>query len=140
MNTIAFSYSSEEHVASCIINYNNLEFIGIAECHPDDMDFASERTGCAIAEARARIQMLRYIRDGELKPTLKSYKHLMSCMKTSKYFDPTSYEAKMIRSTIKQLEEKLSNTKLLITREQADLKDYIKSKDDFYKRIRKART
>lgn len=140
MNTIAFSYESNENVASCIINYKNMEFVGIAQCHPDDLDFASERTGCVIAESRARIQMLRYIRDGEIKPVLKSYKHLMNCMKSSKYFNPASYEAKMIRNQIKLLETELKEIKEHITNETEGLKYYISEKDKFYQKIRKARS
>lgn len=30
MNTIAFSYNPEEMVASCIIMYHGMEFVGIA--------------------------------------------------------------------------------------------------------------
>lgn len=136
MNTIAFSYDAENGVSSCIISYNGMEFVGIAQCHPEDMDFESERTGCTIAEWRARIQMLRYIRDGEIKPTLTAFKHTMDCMKTSKYFNPSSYEAKMIRNKIKQYENELHDTREDIKCLSEDLKTYINGKDKIYKKLR----
>lgn len=140
MNTIAFSYDKENNTASCIISYNGMEFVGLATCHPEDLDFASERTGCAIAESRAKVKMWKYIKNGELAPILKTFKHLMSCMKNSKHFNPSSYEAKMIRSQIKQIENKIGETNVRIQLEKDFLKNYIKSKDDFYKKIRKGRT
>ena len=140
MNTIAFSYNPEEMVASCIIMYHGMEFVGFAQCHPEDEDFASERTGCTIAELRARLQMLRYMRDGEIKPTLTAFKHTMDCMKTSKHFNPASYEAKMIKNKIKQYERELIDIKNEISYSSDNLKTYIDGKDKVYKKLRQARS
>lgn len=140
MNTMAFSYDAEENLASCIISYNGMEFVGIAQCHPDDFDFASERTGCTIAELRAHIKMLRYRRDGEITPTLKTFKHMMDCMKTSKKFNPKSYEAKMIRNKINQLEDELHEIKSDIKYFNNNLRTYINGKEEVYQKVRKART
>jgi hypothetical protein len=52
----------------CTIKYKGKEFIGIANCHPDDTDFESERVGMTIAEARANIKVLCFMRDCEIKP------------------------------------------------------------------------
>ena len=57
-----------------IITYNGYRFVGEATCHPDDMDFESERVGLTIAEARANIKVLRHMRDCEVKPQLKNSK------------------------------------------------------------------
>ena len=75
-----------------------MAFTGVAYCHPDDLDFASERTGLFIAESRAIIKVLIFQRDHEIKPALATLNHLYSNMRTSKYYNPKSYEAKMIRS------------------------------------------
>ena len=44
------------------IKYNNITFTGDAKCLPEDKDFESERTGCFIAEVKANIKKLKYIR------------------------------------------------------------------------------
>lgn len=140
MNTIAFSYNPEEMVASCIISYNNLEFVGTAQCHPEDEKFASERTGCTIAELRARLKMLKYMKNGQLKPILEAFKHTMSCMKMSKHFNTRSYEARMIRRKIKQYETDLENIQKEIEVCNNNLKTYIDGKDKIYKKLKQAKS
>ena len=95
-HNISFGYAQGS--ACCIIIYNGFEFVGEAQCHPDDMDMESERTGLCIAEARAMIKVMRFKRDYEIAPQLKILNHLYSNMSTSKYFNPKSYEAKMLRN------------------------------------------
>ena len=118
-----------------IINYNGYRFVGEATCHPDDMDFESERVGLTIAEARANIKVLRHMRDCEIKPQLKILTHLYSNMKTSKSFNPISYEAKMVRSQIRAIEKELATINNGIADEQKFVKDYIAGKDKMYKRL-----
>ena len=119
-----------------IINYNGYRFVGEATCHPDDMDFESERAGLTIAEARANIKALRHMRDCEIKPQLKVLNHLYSNMKTSKSFNPISYEAKMVRSQIRAIEKELATINNGIADEQKFVMDYIAGKDKMYKRLR----
>jgi len=119
-----------------IIEYNGYRFIGEATCHPDDLDFESERVGLTIAEARANIKVLRHMRDCEVKPQLKILNHLHNNMKTSKSYNPNSYEAKMLRSQIHAVENELATISNGIADEQKFLKDYINGKDKFYQRLR----
>ena len=91
-----YTWDEEQGIASCTLHYNNQEFIGMAICHPDDRDMQSKLTGQNIAEFRALIQAWRYKRDCELRPQLKALNQLYYSMNRSKYFDPTSYEAKML--------------------------------------------
>lgn len=102
------NYSYSEGNAKFTINYHGQVFVGTAKCHPEDSDFESARVGLTIAESRANIQVLRYIRDYELKPQLKILNHLYMNMRTSKYYNPKSYEANMIRSQIRALEKDLA--------------------------------
>ena len=102
------SYNYINGSAIYVIKYNNQEFEGKAVCHPEDRDFESARVGLTIAEARANIKVLRYIRECELKPQLKILNHLYANIKTSKYYNPTSYEAKMLRNQIRALEKELT--------------------------------
>lgn len=119
-----------------VIYYNGNSFDGTAICHDEDKDFESERVGLTIAEARANIKVLRHMRDCEVKPQLKILNHLLSNMKTSKYYNPNSYEAKMLRSQIHAIEKELATISNAIADEQKFIKDYIEGKDKLYKRLR----
>jgi hypothetical protein len=122
--------------AMCTINYKGLTFMGTATCHADDRDFMSERVGMSIAECRANIKLLRFIRDHEIKPQLKILNHLLNNMKNSKHYNPISYEAKMLRSQIRAIEKELVAINNSIADEQKFLKDYIDGKDKLFKRLR----
>lgn len=119
-----------------IIEYNGYRFVGEATCHPDDLDFESERVGLTLAESRANIKVLRHIRDCEVKPQLKILNHLYGNMRTSKYYNPNSYEAKMLRNQIRAIEKELVIINNGIADEQKFIKDYIEGKDKLYKRLR----
>ncbi len=129
-------YNYADGFAAYIITYNGYRFVGEAICHPDDMDFESERVGLTIAETRANIKVLRHMRDCEVKPQLKILNHLLSNMKTSKSYNPISYEAKMLRSQIRTIEKELATISNAIADEQKFIKDYIAGKDKMYKRLR----
>lgn len=129
-------YDYNDGFAIYTIKYNNHVFTGRAVCHPEDRDFESARVGLTIAEARANIEVLRYIRECELKPQLKILNHLYANIKTSKYYNPTSYETKMLRSQIRALKKELTILNNEIADEQKFIKDYISGKDKLYKRLR----
>lgn len=129
-------YKYNKGSAVYTIRYNNIIFTGHATCHPEDMDFESARVGLTIAESRANIAVLRHIREYELKPQLKILNHLYANMKTSKHYDPKSYEAKMLRSQIRALEKEFATLNSEIADEQKFIKDYISGKDKLYKRLR----
>ena len=129
-------YKYGEGSAVCIIKYNGYDFVGRADCHPDDEDFESERVGLTIAEARANIRVLRHIRDCEIKPQLKILKHLYDNMRSSTKHNIYSYEAKMMRSQIRAIEKELATINNAIADEQKFVKDYINGKDKMYKRLR----
>lgn len=129
-------YNYNDGFATYTIKYNNYVFTGHATCHPEDRDFESARVGLTIAEARANIEVLRHIRECELKPQLKILNHLYANIKTSKYYNPTSYEAKMLRSQIRALERELTTLNNEIADEQKFIKDYISGKDKLYRRLR----
>ena len=129
-------YKYGEGSAVCIIKYNGYDFVGRADCHPDDEDFESERVGLTIAEARANIKVLVHMRDCELKPQLKILNHLYSNMRTSTHYNPISYEARMLRSQIRAVEKELATINNGIADERKFVQDYIAGKDKMYKRLR----
>ena len=75
-------------------------FMSVARCHPDEKEYQRESVGIGIAEMRAKRNQLRYIRDNEIKPGLAALEHVFTNMKTSKHFNPRSYEARMIRRQV----------------------------------------
>lgn len=130
------TYEYNKGSAKCIINYKGFDFIGCAKCHPEDEDMESERVGMTIAETRASIKVINFIRDYEVKPQLKILNHLYSNMRRSKYYNPNSYEAKMLRSQIRVIEKELATINNQIADERKFVKDYIDGKDKLYQRLR----
>jgi hypothetical protein len=129
-------YNYADGYAVYIITYNGYRFVGEAICHPDDKDFESERVGLTIAETRANIKVLQFIRKFEIKPQLKILNHLYANMKTSTHFTPDSYEAKMLRSQIHAIEKELAILNNDIIYEKKFIKDYTEGKDKMYQRLR----
>lgn len=113
--------------------------VGTAKCSPEDQDMKNEKTGCTIAEQRAKIAFLRHIRDTELKPELKGLKRFWNTMNHSKYYDANSYPIQRLLRTISQYERDIKDINLEIFAMKAELKTYLEFKGVFYKKIRKLR-
>lgn len=132
----------EEHsVARCVLTYQTsmgipLQGVGIAECHPEDMDFVSELTGSTIACFRAEIDLFKKISNYEIKPAIAALKHVYCTMKDSKHYSPKSYEAIRIKKELAHLMDELQENKNAIAELQDSLKNYIDGKDKLYKKIR----
>lgn len=131
-----FIWEPEIKSAICKIDYNKHTFIGTAFCHSADEDFCSEKTGSYIAEIRAEIELLRYLRDCEYKPAYQALKHLYASIKTSKNFKENSYENKRIRRELHRIKKQLDAVSNEIAQLRLTLHVYIKNKDEFYQKIR----
>lgn len=131
-----FIWEPEIKSATCKIYYNKQTFIGTAFCHSADEDFCSEKTGSYIAELRADIKLLQYLRDCEYKPAYKALNHLYSSMKTNKNFNENSYESKRIRRELHRIKNLLAATTNELAELRLTLRVYIKTKDEFYNKIR----
>ena len=112
--------------------------IGIAKCHPDDMDMANARTGQEIAYRRAEINAYKKYKDN-IKIRLSALNQLYYSMNQSKHFNPKSYENKILQRQIHFLEDDLATVNDALTTLTEDLKDFLQKKDNFYKQIRKNR-
>lgn len=133
-------WDEEIGIASCVITdtYGRVH-VGIAQCHENDFDMKSEKTGIEIAHRRAEIATLKsYVQD-ELKPRLRALKQLYYSMNRSKYFDEKSYETKMLWSQIRFIKNELTTTQETIAELEEDLMTYIDKKDEFYKKVRRMR-
>lgn len=131
-----FHYNKETGCSTCIIETKYGKFSGIACCHPDDMDMASEKVGCEIAYSRAAIDSLKYKRDNVIKPSLKALKQLYYSMNRSKKFNPKSYEYKMLKRQIECWEFDLAVINDMIDTERTWIRDYINTKEALYQNIR----
>ena len=128
---------SEKGIYECICFCNGRKFVGEAHMSPNDKDMQSEKTGFFIAECRANIKCLKYIIQCELKPQIKILTHLNGNMKSSKFYQPKSYEAKMVQKQLYILQDQLTATQQDLVDEEQYLKKYIEKKEELYQRIRK---
>ena len=133
------SWNPETGVATYTIIYDGQEFIGTAQCHPEDEDMKNEYAGYAIAEYRALIKLGKHIRTNELRPQLKILKHLYATMAQRKDFDKRQPDAKLVWRQIKMLENEIVEVSKSISELQLNLFDYIDYKEYFYKKLRKLR-
>ena len=134
------NWDAEKGITTYTIYYKDKSFVGTANCHPDDMDMASELTGTAIAECRATIAYLVHLRDNELKPQLKGVKQLYYAMNRSKRFNRKSYENIMLQRHIHNLEMDIEAINEEITMIKVHLKKYINEKEKVSQHIRKSNT
>ena len=130
-----FNWDEDAGVASCILSDGEKVFTGFAQCHPDDKDMSSEKTGCEIAFRRARINALRGYRD-ELKIKLKALNQLFYSMNKSYRFNEKSYENKMLQRQMRMIDFDLTTTKEMIATEEQSLRQYLSDKDKFYTKTR----
>lgn len=129
-------YDYQNGIAIYVIKYKNMEFTGMANCHPDDLDMESERVGLTIAEQRAEIKLACFIRDFEIKPQLKALSHLQNNIKMSKNYNPKSYETKMLHSQLQAIKKELDAINNEIVDGKKFLKDYINGKEKLYQKLR----
>lgn len=130
-----FNWNDETGSASCLLTDGNRYYTGFAQCHPDDIDMMSEKTGCEIAFRRARINALRGYRD-ELKIKLSALKQLYYSMNKSNKFNPKSYENIMLQRQIRMNTFDLTTTNEMIVVEEQNLRDFLLEKDKFYQKTR----
>lgn len=133
-----FKWDENTGIASCILENGENIYIGMAKCHPDDADMKGQKTGCEIAYRRAQINILRAYRN-ELKTKLSALNQLYYSMNKSKNFNEKSYENKMLQRQIHIINFDLTTIKEMIANEQQNLRNYIKEKDEFYKKTRNRR-
>lgn len=138
--TTRFMYDEEKALATAIIyTPKGKVFVGTAQCHPNDMDFANALTGQEIAYRRASIKFLTDVRDNELKPELKALNSYLYSINKGKYFDKKNPMVKILYHNINQRKEEISMVDEMIKTERQQLIDYLDSKDKLYQRLRKSR-
>lgn len=138
-NEPRFEWDPEEGIATCILTDGDNIFLGMAQCSEEDKDMMSEKTGYEIAISRAKIDYLKHIRDNILKPRLAALKQLYFSINQSKQYNEKSYENIMLCRQIHMTDTDLTVIKEDLARTKENLKDYIKQKGEFYKKVREER-
>lgn len=115
-NKPIFTWDESTGTASCILSDGEKIFTGFANCHPEDNDMCSEKTGCEIALRRAKINALKDYRN-EVKVRLSALNQLYYSMNRSKYFNKKSYENKMLQRQIRLTNFDLDTVKEMIVSE-----------------------
>ena len=130
-----YLYDKNSGVSTYIIEYEGQYFTGIAHCAPEDADMQNEKTGINIAQRRAIIKLFQYRRN-ELKHKLAALNQLYYSVNKSKKYDSHGYMENMLEHQRQQIQDELNLMKNALKDEQQDLQQYLKNKDEFYKRIR----
>ena len=134
-----YDWNKEEGIATCILFDGQTPFIGVAKCHPDDVDFQSEKTGMIIAESRAEINALQHYKNNVLKPGLDALNQLYYSINLSKQYNKKSYESKMLYRQIEMKKKDIEVIKEILDQRKKELKQFIDDKDEFYKTVKKNR-
>lgn len=130
-----YLYDKDSGVSTYIIEYESQYFTGIAHCAPEDADMQNEKTGINIAQRRAIIKLFQYRRN-ELKHKLAALNQLYYSVNKSKKYDSHGYMENMLEHQRQQIQDELNLMKDTLKNEQQSLQQYLKNKDEFYKRIR----
>lgn len=130
-----YLYDKDSGVSTYIIEYEGQYFTGIAHCAPEDADMQNEKTGINIAQRRAIIKLFQYRRN-ELKHKLTALNQLYYSVNKSKKYNSHGYMENMLEHQRQQTQDELNLMKDALKNEQQNLQQYLKDKDEFYKRIR----
>lgn len=138
MEKYDINFDKQTGIAKATINYNGVEFITHAFCHPDDMDVVSEFVGCEIATRRANIKVLQHIKNQEIKPEIRALKHLKSLQEAH---GETIFEKSYLITLreLLRLENELNTIKEMIATEKQGLKEYINAQEEISQIIRHKR-
>lgn len=131
----SFEWKPETGESICILTHKGKRFVGWAQCHDQDKDFMSERTGCFIAEMRANIKYLQY-KKNNLTHEIKTLERIAGIINNNPKCQGKSYEKILLQSEIRSKNNILSVIKEELNNEQEYLKYYIDNKDKLYNRIR----
>lgn len=101
------------------------KFVGVAQAHEEDMDFAAKLTGQYISEMKALIKYYDY----------KAQTHF----DTIKMLKNTYKHTKELKAVCGQIKKKALEFVKLAKIYDNEVQDYIEKKDEYYKRLRKLR-
>ncbi len=116
------------------IQYNGKIYMGSSYCSANDKDFMSKKVGMRIAESRARSNILKNIHREEIRAWkikrgfFKEYENRMD-----------SKSRNLMKNNLIRQEAQIKKLRWAIHEENKKLDIYLKSQDDFIRRVRKMR-
>lgn len=134
---LTFMYNNSGYT-TCELQYDGKTFIGRANCLDQDMDFWSENVGCFIAEMKAKIKMMRYMRS-ETRKKLKVLTDFQKRLECCKDYNSKSFEAKRLIKEIYYYKTEIETITNAIQDAESYLKDYIEGKERVYQKLRAKR-
>ena len=134
-----FTYDPETHTTYCEREVKHGKYYGEAKCHPNDWEFESKLVGEYYAYTRSMLKELSSNRE-ELRAQIKGLKHLYNILEQNPRVHYDSIECYTIRRQIKLMERDLADIRALIKTTKQELYEYMTAKDEFYKKLRKARS
>ena len=134
-----FIYDNETNEALCVITDRDNIFVGTAICHPDDLDFASEKVGMKIAHLRASIKCLQHYKNNEIKPKIAALRQLYYSINKSKKFNEKSYENYMLQRQIRNYQDDLAVAQLELNTLKKKLYETLQNQEKAYQIVRNKR-
>lgn len=110
-------------------------FVGVAQCHEDDMDMKSSLTGLSIAQYRAEIEMYKYYKELltiELNALLDFEKSAKCC----KYYNENFQVENLLHKRIEKYRLSLIYVTNMIKVVQENLQNYLRAKAELYQKLR----
>lgn len=117
------------------IKYNGKMYFGAAYCNFEDKEFMSKKVGSRIAESRARSNIMK----DTLRREFEAWKIKRGFYGECKGFVDRALQDKMENNLNKQ-EKRIRELRRAIYEENKSLTLYLKSQDDFVKRVKKIRS
>lgn len=129
----------EAGYCSLILKYNNIKYLGIALCSPQDQDFFSEKVGLNIALSRARIKLLQdVIYDAKLEFHHRSQMYYEVCNNNSD-LEPNPDPYDLFFNNVIKSEQRFNKLKEALKQEKKYLNDYLQKQKKFIESIKKIR-
>ena len=139
MIDIKYNWDETQGIMTASVEADGIVLTATAQCHPEDMDMCSQFTGKFIAAYRLLIKSIQYRKNHILRPQLTILYHIKSLYERNPNYDSNNYEVRTLRRQIKLIEEEISEAKKTIQENKEELRNYILSKDGFYKKVRAKR-
>lgn len=110
-------------------------FMGVAQCHENDMDMKSSFTGLSIAQYRAEIEMYKYYKElltTELNTLLDFEKSAKCC----KHYNEDFQIENLLHKRIEKYRLSLIYVTNMIKAAQENLQKYLRAKAELYQKLR----
>lgn len=132
------SWDAETGVATCTLTYQGAKFIGKAQCHVQDRDFCSEKTGLSIAEKRAMLKLCKRLKN-DTRIRYEALERLYKILSNNGKIDPDSYEVNIVYHEMLNFKTEYILYKEAIKSLYQELNEFISNKATIYSILRKNR-